>query len=217
VLGWALLPAAVAVALGLLLSGFGVWGVARLSAAVFPGGGFSVFGRAALDVIFGGGAVFAAVVVAIAIAQPLTRVALDRITAPLEQQAPPLRPPSGLVASLGVALSALGVTLPTVGALELVTLVAPEGAIVTEPLAFAVSALGLAWELLDHPFSRRGLGFGDRLRWIKESFFAVLGFAIAAQVFLLIPGVDLFLLPVGIAGATRLVTSPRAALPRRPA
>jgi CysZ protein len=211
----------VAVGLGVLLSGLGVWGVARLVATLVPGEGASFLGRAALDVVFGAGTVFAAVVLAIAVAQPLTRVALDRIARPLEDlgdaHAPSLRAPSGLVASVGVALSTLGVTLPTVGVLELVTLVAPEGAVVTEPLAFAVSALGLAWELLDHPFSRRGLGFGERLRWIKESFFAVLGFAIAAQVFLLIPGVDLFLLPVGIAGATRLVTSPRAALPRRPA
>ena len=81
--------------------------------------------------------------------------------------------------------------------LELVTLFAPEAAFLTEPIAFVISALGLAWELLDHPFSRRGLGVGERLRWMKESAFAVIGFAIAAQVFLLIPGIDLFLLPVG--------------------
>jgi uncharacterized protein involved in cysteine biosynthesis len=109
------------------------------------------------------------------------------------------------------------VTLPTVGALELVTLFVPEGAFVTEPIAFVVSALGLAWELLDHPLSRRGMTFGERLRWIKGSFFAVLGFAIAAQLFLLIPGLDLFLVPVGVAGATKLVTSRQGARPRIPA
>ncbi len=99
------------------------------------------------------------------------------------------------------------------GLLELVTLFAPEGAPVTEPLAFVISALGLAWELLDHPFSRRGLTAGERLRWVRARFFAVLGFAAAAQVFLLIPGLDFFLLPVGIAGATRLFAArdaPRA-------
>jgi uncharacterized protein involved in cysteine biosynthesis len=208
-LGRAFLPAAVAVAVGVALSAAAVWGVARLSAVVVSrGGGFGTFERILFDLLFGGVAVFAALVLTIAIAQPLTRGALARLATPLEAarhpRARPLGPSSGLLAALGVALSALGITLPTVGALELLTLFAPEAAFVTEPIAFAVSALGLAWEIFDHPFSRRGLTLGERLRWMRESFFAVLGFAAAAQAFLLIPGLDLFLLPVGIAGATRL-------------
>ena len=211
ILGWALLPAALAVGAGITLSGLGVWGVVRLAERFLPGkDGVAVFERVLFDLLFGGVAVFAAVVVAIAIAQPLARAALDRIATPLDAplsprvRARPLQPSSGLFASVLVALSALGVTLPSVGVLELVTLFAPEAALFTEPVAFAISALGLGWELLDHPFSRRGMTVGERLRWIKGSFFAVLGFAAAAQVFLLIPGVDFFLLPVGIAGATRL-------------
>jgi uncharacterized protein involved in cysteine biosynthesis len=209
VLGWALVPAGVAVGTAVGLASLAVWTVVRASERLLRGGGgLGVVERALFDVLFGGVGVFAAVVVAVGIAQPLTRIALDRIASPLDAARPPgaqqLRPPSGLLASLGVALSALGITLPTVGALELATLFAPEAAPLTEPIAFLVSALGLAWELLDHPFSRRGLGAGERLRWIKESFFAVLGFAAAAQVFLLVPGLDFFLLPVGIAGATRL-------------
>jgi uncharacterized protein involved in cysteine biosynthesis len=219
-LGWALLPAAIGVVLAVVLSGFAVWGITCVTARLVPGAGdFGAFGRLILDVVLGGAGVFAAIVLAMGIAQPLTRRALERITSPLDAGVPreQLGRPSGLLASLLVALSALGVTLPTVGALELVTLFAPEGAFVTEPIAFAVSALGLAWELLDHPLSRRGLGFGARLRWIKGSFWAVLGFATAAQLFLLIPGLDLFLLPIGIAGATRLVTSRPEARPRIPA
>ena len=210
-LGWALLPASIAVGAGLTLSALGVWGVVRLSERfVAGGGGLAILGRLLFDLLFGGVVTFAAIVVALAIAQPLARAALDRIATPLDGplsplvRARPLQPSSGLVSSLAVALSALGVTLPGVGLLELVTLFAPEAALFTEPLAFGISALGLAWELLDHPFSRRGLTLGERLKWIRGSFFAVLGFATAAQVFLLIPGVDFFLLPIGIAGATRL-------------
>jgi uncharacterized protein involved in cysteine biosynthesis len=210
-LGWALFPAALAVGAGVLLTAAGVWGVVGLSAHFVPGnGGFSVLGRFLFDVLFGGVVAVAATLLAIAIAQPLARAALDRIATPLDASRSSgahggvTRPASGLPASLLVALSALGLTLPGVGLLELITLFAPEAAVFTEPLAFVVSALGLAWELLDHPFSRRGLTLGERLRWIKGSFFAVLGFATAAQVFLLIPGVDFFLLPIGIAGATRL-------------
>ena len=211
ILGWALLPATLAVGAGVTLAAMGVWGVVRFAEQLVPGkDGVAIFERLLFDLLFGGVAVFAAVLVAIAIAQPLARVALDRIATPLDGplsprvRARPLQPSSGLLASLLVGLSALGVTLPAVGVLELVTLFAPEAALFTEPIAFCISALGLGWELLDHPFSRRGLTVGERLRWIKGSFFAVLGFAAAAQVFLLIPGVNFFLLPVGIAGATRL-------------
>ncbi|MGO8994014.1 MAG: EI24 domain-containing protein [Polyangiaceae bacterium] len=208
-LGWALVPAAIAVGVGIVLSAIGVWGVVRLSGALVSDGGvLGTLARGLLDLLFGGVAVFASVVVALGVAQPLARVALERIAtpldAPVDPRARPLRPTSGLFDSLRIALTALGITLPAVGVLELVTLFAPEAAFLTEPIAFVISALGLAWELLDHPFSRRGLGVGERLRWMKESAFAVIGFAIAAQVFLLIPGIDLFLLPVGIAGATRL-------------
>jgi uncharacterized protein involved in cysteine biosynthesis len=218
-----MIPAGVAVAVGIALSAIGVWGVVRLTAALVTAGGtLGVVARGMLGVLFGGVAIFAAVVIALAVAQPIARVALDRIAspldAPLDPAARPLRAPSSLFDSLLIALSALGVTLPAVGVLELLTFVAPEAAFVTEPIAFVVSALGVAWELFDHPFSRRGLGVRERLSWMKGSFFAVLGFAIAAQVFLLIPGVNLLLLPVGIAGATRLfadrATSPPEAPPR---
>jgi uncharacterized protein involved in cysteine biosynthesis len=205
-LGWALFPAAVAVGIGITLTGAGIWVAMRVSEGIIHGGEApSAFGRVLLDLLFGGVAVFAAVAVALAVAQPLTRVALDRIVTPLDSPRRPVaHSSSGLLQSLVVALSALGVTLPALGVLELTTLFAPEAGLVTEPVAVGISALALAWQLLDHPFSRRGLTIGERLRWMKGRFFAVLGFAAAAQVFLLIPRLDFFLLPVGIAGATRL-------------
>ena len=219
-LGWAMVPAGVAVGVGVALSAIGLWGVVRLTAAlVTVSGALGVVARGMLEVLFGGMAVFAAVVIALAVAQPIARVALDRIASPLDALGPaarPLRAPSSLFESLLVALSALGVTLPAVGVLELVTFVAPEAAFLTEPIAFAVSALGVAWELLDHPFSRRGLGLRERVSWMKGSFFAVLGFAIAAQVFMLIPGVNLLLLPIGIAGATRLFADRATSPPEAP-
>jgi uncharacterized protein involved in cysteine biosynthesis len=50
----------------------------------------------------------------------------------------------------------------------------------------------------------------DRLVFIRANFAAVLGFGVATAALLLIPGVGLFLLPFGVAGATRMVVEGEA-------
>jgi uncharacterized protein involved in cysteine biosynthesis len=81
----------------------------------------------------------------------------------------------------------------------------PPASFVAQPLQFVVAALLAAWGFLDYPFSQRGVGVGARVRWIGLRFGAVLGFGLAAATMLLIPCVGFLVLPLGVAGAARLV------------
>jgi uncharacterized protein involved in cysteine biosynthesis len=216
----ALFPAAVAVGVGTGLAGLGIWGVVVASHAfVSSGGEFAMLGRAVFDLGFGMLVLFVASLVALAVAQPLSRAALDRLTQRLSlslSAREPTLPSSHFFASMGTALAAIGVTLPAIGLIEALTAIAPEAAIVTEPLAFVVSALGLAWDLFDHPMSRRGMNAGARFRWMKQNALLVVGFGVAAQALLMMPVVDLFLLPVGVLGATKLLAMRGVDEPREP-
>jgi CysZ protein len=75
---------------------------------------------------------------------------------------------------------------------------------VTVPLKFVVSALLIAWDLLDYPLSRRGLGVGARIAWLRRNLGATLGFGLAAAFLLVVPCAGLLVLPFGVAGAARL-------------
>ena len=77
--------------------------------------------------------------------------------------------------------------------------------VVTVPLKFVVTGVLAAYDLLDYPLSQRGQSVADRVAFIRANFAAVLGFGVATAALLLIPGVGLFLLPFGVAGATRMV------------
>jgi uncharacterized protein involved in cysteine biosynthesis len=208
--GPAVAPAAIAIGVGAALAAAGLWAVASL-VGHYAGSWLGI----AIDVVLGVPVVFVSAVIALAVAQPLARGALDRIVRRMEEGAgvaprAALATTRGSIArSIAVAAGALGVSLPTLGVLELVTVLAPELAPLTESLAFAVAALAFAWDLLDHPMSRRGLAFRDRLAWARANWAALLGFAVAAQVVLLVPGVDLLFLPIGVAGATKLIESSR--------
>jgi CysZ protein len=204
-----LAPAMLGLLLAAGLSALGVWGVMHLARDVMGSSGeLATIGRFFFDLLFGALVVFVAVVVAFAVAQPLARAALEKLARSLEEEVgggAGTMPSSSIVQSIGTAVTALGFSVPTIGALEGVTLVVPEAGFVTEPLAFVAAGLALAWDLLDHPFSRRGLGPRARLRWMRQNAALVLGFALTAQALLLVPGLDLFFLPVGIVGATRLL------------
>ena len=76
---------------------------------------------------------------------------------------------------------------------------------VTVPLKFVVTGVLAAYDLLDYPLSQRGQSVADRVAFIRANLAAVLGFGVATAALLLIPGVGLFLLPFGVAGATRMV------------
>lgn len=206
---WAAIPIAVAT---VLFAGFGVlglWGSGRLADAIIGGGGSGV-AYWALRILFALVALLVAYFVAATFAQPLSGFALDVIAQRQDIALGGRRRPSASWAqatwrALWVSLGALALSLPPLLILAVITFLFPPASVVTLPLKFVVTALAVAYDFLDYPLSLRGEGVGARFRFIRENPGGVLGFGLAAAVCLLVPGVGLFLLPFGVAGATRLV------------
>ena len=200
--GWAMIPVLVA---GLLFAGgaaLAVWGGNQLSDVLI------------LRILFWAIGLVVAFVLAISLAQPLSGFALDAIARKQELalggRVWPSQPAlTGAVRSLRVTLTALALGLPILAALAVVTFLFPPAGVVTVPLKFVVTGVLAAYDLLDYPLSQRGQSVGDRLAFIRANFPAVLGFGVATAALLLIPGVGLFLLPFGVAGATRMVVEAR--------
>jgi uncharacterized protein involved in cysteine biosynthesis len=110
-----------------------------------------------------------------------------------------------------VNLLGLAVGVPLLGILFLVELLFPPSAIVCIPLKIIVGGLVVAWDFFDYPFALRGLSVSARVEWMGRNFGAVFGFALAAGTFFLIPFIGLFVLPMGVAGATTLAVRVEAA------
>jgi CysZ protein len=154
-------------------------------------------------------ALLVALLVALSLAQPFSGWALDRIISAEERAlgVPPREAHGAFgsaLRSLGATLLALSVGLPAVGVLTLVGVLFPPATVVTVPLKFVVSALLIAWDLLDYPLGRRGLGVVARTRWVRQNFGAALGFGLMAALLLVVPCAGLLVLPFGVAGAARL-------------
>jgi CysZ protein len=154
-----------------------------------------------------------AMVIGVALAQPLSGWALEGIVRAQERDlgvAPSSAEfvPSTL-GSLGSALLGLVVGVPTIVLLTAASWVFPPIAAVTVPLKAVIAAILLAWDLLDYPLASRGMDVRARLRWCAREFGAVLGFGLAALLVFAVPGLGLVALPCGVAGAVRLA-SPRS-------
>ena len=97
------------------------------------------------------------------------------------------------------------VGIPVFTTLFLINWIFPPALIVTVPLKFLFGGWLLAWNFLDYPLGIRGLGIRARLRWVGKHFNAVTLFGLAWAALVIVPGTVLVLLPMGVAGATRLV------------
>ena len=75
---------------------------------------------------------------------------------------------------------------------------------VADLAALLVAGAVLAWNFLEYPLSQRDMGVGERVRWSRQHFAAVIGFGISCAILLFLPVVGLLVVPAGIAGATRL-------------
>jgi CysZ protein len=95
--------------------------------------------------------------------------------------------------------------------LFLISLVFPPAALVTVPLKFLLCGWLLAWNFLDYPLGERGLGAGASLSWMTRHFGAVTAFGAAWALLVIVPGIVLVLLPMGVAGAARLVVEAEGA------
>jgi CysZ protein len=220
----AALPALVALALSAVLVAAGVHFALPWAHHLFGEG----LGEKVFAVLLVGVVGITAVVIALALARPLSGWALDGIVQEQRRamgtgSLPPLvgslgrvtvvRTPPSALASAGQSMVAnlmgLGVGVPMMMALALLGWVFPPATIATAPLDVVIAALLLAWDLLDYPLSVHGLSPGDRARWCRGHFWVVLGFGLAASAFFAIPIVGWLALPFGVAGATRLVVSER--------
>jgi CysZ protein len=211
--GWAMIPVAVATVLFGATGALAIWGGSELSHRLLwdPGDGtWTLVGIWALRVLFWALGLIVAFVIAMSLAQPLSGFALDAIARKQEvalggRTWPDQSVVAGAIRSLRVSLTALAIGLPILGVLALVTFLVPPAGIITIPLKFIVTGVLAAYDLLDYPVSLRGLGVRDRVAFMRANFSAVLGFGVAVAALLLIPGMALFLLPFGVAGAARMV------------
>jgi len=153
------------------------------------------------------------VLVALALAQPASGPALEGIVRRVERlmgAAP--APESSFV--MEVVRSAGSATIGLLGAgvsfvvLFLIGLI-PGAAIVTVPLQFVAMSFALGWDVCDYPLSVQGLPLTERVRVVFGHARAVLGFSLGIAVCSLLPCGILLVLPVGVAGATRLVRAMR--------
>ncbi|AKV04099.1 Sulfate transport system protein cysZ [Labilithrix luteola] len=216
--GWALVPVVIAAALFGGVGAGAVWAGTELSSRMMTGEqgsawlSFGLWALWALRIVFWIVGLVVAFVIAMSLAQPLSGFALETIAKKQELalggrgRGWPDQPfVSGFVRSLRVTLTALAVGLPILAVLAAITLLFPPASVVTIPLKFVVTGVLAAYDLLDYPFSIRGRGVRDRLGFIRDNFAAVLGFGVTMAALLLVPGMGLFLLPFGVAGASRLV------------
>jgi CysZ protein len=208
--------AIVPVIVGFVLVGgcaaLGIWGAIAFADHLLVGstGALAAIGAWLLKIFLGALAVLLGAVVAMALAQPLSGFALERIARIQEKRLGGRDWPDepffrGLARSVAVTFTGLLFGLPILALLFVITLLVPPASVITLPLKFVVTALMIAWDFLDYPLSVRGMSVGQRLRFVGAHFWAILGFGLASGMLLLVPGVGLLLLPIGVAGAARLV------------
>ncbi len=212
----AIVPVATAL---VLIASFGVIGVREAMTVTHRALGDG-FGAGFLSVLLAIATLVLALVIGVALAQPLSGWALEGIMRAQETDlgiAPAARPPllATMLGSLGSSLLGLAVGVPLIVLLTLAAWLFPPAAVLTIPLKVTIAALSLAWDLLDYPLASHGLGVGARLRWCAHNAGALVGFGLAALLLFAVPGVGLLALPCGVAGAVRLVGAPRSGLDSR--
>jgi CysZ protein len=206
----AIVPIATALVLVAALGVLGVHGAMTVTRRALGEG----LGAEFVGVLLAITAVVLALVVGVALAQPLSGWALDAIVRTQEQElgiAPAAGPPflAMMFASLASSLLGLTVGVPIIVLLTLAAWLFPPSAVVTIPVKVVIAALLLAWNLVDYPLASRGAGVGARLRWCGRNFGAFVGFGLAALLLFAVPGLGLIALPCGVAGAVRLVAAGR--------
>ncbi len=144
------------------------------------------------------------------LSQPLSGPALEKIVRKMEGTlGVPAWPSTSLFQDIwrsieGILLTTV-LSLPLFALLFLIGAVFPPATVVTFPLKVALTGLVLAWDLCDYPLSIRGMSIVARVSFLRRHLAAVFGFGLGIALLSLIPCALLFALPIGAAGATRLV------------
>ena len=205
--GWSLVPVGFMALLSVGLCGLSWWGAWEASKTLVGEANFSTW---TLTILFGLLGAVLAVLAALTLAQPCSGFALEAICRAQERsligRASPAIPYwASLRRNLKVIVATLVVGGGIMVALFVVEFLVPPAAVVTVPLTFLVGGWLMAWNFLDYPLGLRGMGFRDSVRWVGRHFGAVTVFGITWWSLVLFPGAVLFLLPMGVAGAARLV------------
>lgn len=212
--GYALVPVGMLLVLACGLLGLGVWGSHHVSSSLVgpePGvwGQIGYWGLMTAFVMVG---FLAAVLLALTLAQPLSGFALEAIAHAQEFALTGTATPkaSFLAALLSTTISvvvALLVGGSLLAILFLVSFFFPPAAVVTVPLKVLVCGWMLAWDFIDYPLAMRGVGLEGRFAWVSRNFGAFTVFGVLWALLVVVPGVVLIILPMGVAGATRLVVA----------
>jgi CysZ protein len=201
----ALVPVATCFLLLAAFAGLGIWGAFSLAHHLVG----STLGAEALGILFAIPTVLVALLLAVALAQPLSGWALETIVREQQRELGlPSRPHparGAALSSLAAALGALAIGLPILASLTVASWLLPPAAAITWPLKLIAGALLLGWDLADYPFALEGVPVRERLKWCGRNAGALLGFGLCATLLFSLPGVGLLALPGGVAGATRLI------------
>lgn len=211
---YALVPVAMLLLLSCGLFGLSIWGSHYLSDWLIgpdPGawGQIGYWGMMAALVVVG---FVAAALLALSLAQPLSGFALEAIAHAQEiALTGTAAPKASFLAAMVATSTAVIVSLLVGGSLLVILFVIsfffPPAAVVTVPLKVVVCGWILAWDFIDYPLAMRGVGLVERFAWVGRNFGAFTLFGVLWTLLIVVPGVVLLILPMGVAGATRLVVA----------
>src|SRR5579875_1327109 len=212
--GHALVPVGMLLLLLCGLSGLALWGSHHLSSGLIgpnPGiwGQIGYWGLRIAFIVIG---IFAALLLALSLAQPLSGFALEAISHAQEialtgTAAPKASFVSAMVGTTTAVVVALLVGGTLLAILFLISFFFPPAAVVTVPLKVLVCGWMLAWDFIDYPLAMRGVGLEQRFAWVGRNFGAFTLFGVLWTLVLVVPGLQLAILPMGVAGATQLVVA----------
>src|SRR5579871_4960369 len=212
--GYALVPVSMLSLLFCGLSGLAFWGSHHLSTWLIgpDPGSWGQIGYWGMMIALGFVSVIVAVLLALSLAQPLSGFALESIAHAQEiALTGTAAPRTSFFVALISTTKAVIVALLVGGALLillfLVSFFFPPAAVVTVPLKVLVCGWMLAWDFIDYPLAMRGVGLEGRFAWVGRNFGAFTLFGVLWALLVVVPGVQLLILPMGVAGAARLVVA----------
>lgn len=103
--------------------------------------------------------------------------------------------------TLGRELRKLGYFLPRVLGLLVLSLI-PGLNLLAAPLWLLLGVWMMAVQYIDYPADNHQMSWQDMLAWLREKRWQSLGFGAATYVALLVPGLNILLMPAAVAGAT---------------
>jgi CysZ protein len=212
--GYALVPVGMLLLLSCGLFGLALWGSNHLSNwLIGPDPGvWGQIGYWGMTIAFAVVEVIAAVLLALSLAQPLSGFALESIAHAQEiALTGTAAPRASFIAALASTTTAVVLALlfggPLLAILFLIGFFFPPAAVVTVPLKVLVCGWMLAWDFIDYPLAMRGVGLRRRFAWVSRNFGAFTLFGVLWALLVVVPGAVLLVLPMGVAGATRLVVA----------